>query len=463
VNALYAAIRWLFQPGDDPVGPVALGTDLGLKPGWHLKPEDFVPAEVVNRFASHVVEWGSIAGMIVHPVTDGYSGLQAIDEITAQGEGLPGAANSHFTRFLSLLDSFEAGAVGVKDMPRTPFIAAQPAPEDPLGSEITHPYTRLWAELFNLQYEALLVRIAWAISHPHDNPSRAEMIEILSRVMNQVTQPLSRYLTGRAMNETSAIKAGPAYGLSDETMPYDVAGFADRFQSLNARQTRTVTAIQEAIEFATDGPGKIRLDSVQQLDEEFAAFLPKGSLPVKYAIYPSIGFARIGNSPTGFFIGPESPGSTGVEIGADGAETPITSFKDDEFRVKRQGARFRLFEIPTDGGDPRPANLPEGATVRWKVTLANKKDAVIRPSAPPDQPTASDHSRQFQAGSRHHRVGRGGGSFRRPVAVERYVSRRCCIVGRHSDGRCAAADRPRRLGTIRVALHTPCSHRRQFL
>jgi len=32
---------------------------------------------------------------------------------------------------------------------------------------------------------------------------------------------------------------------------------------------------------------------------------------MKYAIYPPIGLARIGNSPTEFFIGPERRGSRG--------------------------------------------------------------------------------------------------------------------------------------------------------
>ena len=29
---------------------------------------------------------------------------------------------------------------------------------------------------------------------------------------------------------------------------------------------------------------------------------------VSYAIYPGIGFARVGNSPDEYFIGPEAPG-----------------------------------------------------------------------------------------------------------------------------------------------------------
>jgi hypothetical protein len=108
---------------------------------------------------------------------------------------------------------------------------------------------------------------------------------------------------------------------------------------------------------------------------------------MKFAIYPSIGFARLGNSPDGFFIGAEGADGGAVEIAPDGGETPVASFKDDGFRMKRQGARFHLFEVAADGSRG-PAVLPPGSTVSWSVRLANKKDAIRRPPSPPDSPRA---------------------------------------------------------------------------
>jgi L-Lysine epsilon oxidase N-terminal/L-lysine epsilon oxidase C-terminal domain len=108
-----------------------------------------------------------------------------------------------------------------------------------------------------------------------------------------------------------------------------------------------------------------------------------------YRIFPPIGIARIGNSPE-FFVGPETPGSLGVDIRADGTEVPVERFKDAAYRVRRQAARFRLFEFDDASPAGRPAVLPAGATVEWKVSLANKKDAVVRDSSPiverPNQP-----------------------------------------------------------------------------
>ena len=51
-----------------------------------------------------------------------------------------------------------------------------------------------------------------------------------------------------------------------------------------------------------------------------------------YKIHPAIGVARVGNSPTEFFIGPESPDSPGVEIGADGSRN-----SSDTLQAQRAG------------------------------------------------------------------------------------------------------------------------------
>jgi len=96
-----------------------------------------------------------------------------------------------------------------------------------------------------------------------------------------------------------------------------------------------------------------------------------------YRIFPSIGIARLGDSPD-FFVGPEVLGSSGRER-SDGAE--VTRFKD-QLKVRKQAARFHLFESSGDG-NWAPANLPAGATVTWTVHVANKKDAIARPSLPP--------------------------------------------------------------------------------
>ena len=105
-----------------------------------------------------------------------------------------------------------------------------------------------------------------------------------------------------------------------------------------------------------------------------------------YRIYPSIGIARLGNDLDRFYVGPETPGHPGVEIDSGGNETTIVEYKVDEDQVKRQAARFRLFEVPAQNGTPQAAQIPPGSNVEWAVHLVNKKSAVQRPAGPPSTP-----------------------------------------------------------------------------
>lgn len=105
-------------------------------------------------------------------------------------------------------------------------------------------------------------------------------------------------------------------------------------------------------------------------------------------IHPAIGIARVGNSPTGYFIGPE----------LSGARTrPKGGYKDTHGRIKRQAARFRLF-----GYDARGKLLGEitakQALITWTVHVANKKAAWrtfdgLKKNTPWRNATVTDRSR----------------------------------------------------------------------
>jgi hypothetical protein len=106
---------------------------------------------------------------------------------------------------------------------------------------------------------------------------------------------------------------------------------------------------------------------------------------MRYRIFPSIGIARLGEEEN-FFLGPERPGDKPGELQPDGKVTPLTGFKDaTHTKIRKQGARFHIFES-NDGIIWSPANLPQTATVKWTVTLENKKSAVTRPANPPTAP-----------------------------------------------------------------------------
>jgi hypothetical protein len=112
-------------------------------------------------------------------------------------------------------------------------------------------------------------------------------------------------------------------------------------------------------------------------------------MPTVYRIHPSIGIARVGNqegtAPEDYFIGPESPGHH---------PTPPGGYKRDG-KIKRQGARFRVYEYETDEatGQLRPVREinSDHATIKWTVLLANTKaSAQVFPPQDPPFPRNSD-------------------------------------------------------------------------
>ncbi len=82
-------------------------------------------------------------------------------------------------------------------------------------------------------------------------------------------------------------------------------------------------------------------------------------------IHPAIGIARLGNSPTDFFIGPEKPGAH---------PRPRGGYRDEKGRIKRQAARFRLFGYDEAGHLVGEITARE-ARITWTVHLANQKAA----------------------------------------------------------------------------------------
>lgn len=103
-----------------------------------------------------------------------------------------------------------------------------------------------------------------------------------------------------------------------------------------------------------------------------------------YKVHPGIGIARVGNSPDEFFISPEIPGVNPVEI-VSGIEQPLQKYKDSSGRIKRQAARFRVFEYEEDpSGTLTPLReiTVADAQIEWRVTLANRKAAAEGFSVP---------------------------------------------------------------------------------
>jgi hypothetical protein len=100
--------------------------------------------------------------------------------------------------------------------------------------------------------------------------------------------------------------------------------------------------------------GNRRLGTQQPVSEIVAA-----------AVYPPIGIARVGNSETEFFLGPETLAPV---------ERPPGFCKDPKGALKRQGARFRVFGLDKDGHVVQELDA-KNSEITWTVHVANKKAA----------------------------------------------------------------------------------------
>lgn len=81
-------------------------------------------------------------------------------------------------------------------------------------------------------------------------------------------------------------------------------------------------------------------------------------------IFPSIGIARLGNSPE-WYVGPELP------FPAPPPVPPGGTYKDEQCRIKRQAQRFRLFGYYSDNS-VKELTVADGK-IQWTVHLANAK------------------------------------------------------------------------------------------
>lgn len=88
------------------------------------------------------------------------------------------------------------------------------------------------------------------------------------------------------------------------------------------------------------------------------------------AIHPAIGIARVGNSPTAFFLGPRMPGAVNAPAGGfkDGGD-PEHGIPP---RIKRQASEFRIFALDEAGRYVRELTLKD-ASITWSVHVANRK------------------------------------------------------------------------------------------
>jgi hypothetical protein len=100
---------------------------------------------------------------------------------------------------------------------------------------------------------------------------------------------------------------------------------------------------------------------------------------VRAAIHPAMGIARVGNSESGYFFGPEVVNPKPASVG---------SYKDETGALKRQAVKFRVFGYNA-AGEAVAELTSDIAEIRWNVHVANKKAAWYQFQIALDIPEAS--------------------------------------------------------------------------
>lgn len=94
-------------------------------------------------------------------------------------------------------------------------------------------------------------------------------------------------------------------------------------------------------------------------------------------IHPGIGVARVGNSSSDYYIGPEVTNPVPTAFGAT---------RDDAGAIKRQAARFRVYGYDKYGNVVAEIQQSDNSSIEWAVHLCNKKAAWYEFNAAMDIP-----------------------------------------------------------------------------
>jgi hypothetical protein len=263
VGALYAKIYWILQPTDEPFGPVALQPDpsIGFTPGWHVKADAFTEGQTIREHQADPDEWRTSSGpdMRIHQMSDASTAVAAISSIMMQGEGVGHVEESHFYEFLETLDLFESGNVSVLPVAKNPYVGHLP-PGVAGGSPITHEYVRLWANLLNLRYSALLLHIGHALTLTASGQSRASLVNRAFQSMFKVRRIMTQ-MNSPAMAALDANSA-PTFELIHDGLPaLPLARWRRQREFIEAEQ-KVSAELYARPEISTDAAGNILLNDL---------------------------------------------------------------------------------------------------------------------------------------------------------------------------------------------------------
>jgi hypothetical protein len=278
VGAIYAVLRWLFLPPEQAPEWAELSASLPVPKPAHLSDADLRPADEVARFEAQAGEWHASAGLdvIVDTARTAAEAVRAIERVSEQGEGFGESVDSHFEQFFDLVRAFDAGKLSGRALPVSPTVGLGGGGEG--GEAISHPYARLWGEVFALQYGLLVLAIQRALGTPRDQQAdlRRKLAAIAIKGMRVAIDRLSGLLATLPLRPGDSdapgqpnVPAGPPYDLDAALLqPGSAAELASRQRDTLDRLEQRYAAIETAADFASYPAHVGVLKNLRKLDQE---------------------------------------------------------------------------------------------------------------------------------------------------------------------------------------------------
>ena len=253
MGVIYEVLKWIFSPPAASPEPINFSSLAPLPAKPHITDADLQGnLIVVPEFEALREEWGvNREDVILEPVHTVAEAREVLDGIARQGEGLTNGGPSHFTEFMTVVAAFEAGIISVKSMPKAPTLN-----NGETGELISHPYTRLWVEVFNSQYNLLVLAIYHALVTPRPDDGsqglRAALAAMSIRSMRRVIHPIADLISSLPLREDGGTdKAGPSFALDASILN------SDNDSDLVAQHIRLLDGLKSlysAIESSADFP-----------------------------------------------------------------------------------------------------------------------------------------------------------------------------------------------------------------
>jgi hypothetical protein len=281
VGSLYIKLYWLFLPTDTTKGPwTNFPAESGLPPNRHLTEADFTglqsPLQALpNEFR------GKVTGpRFVCPVRSAKPSapdgpLQPIFQISMQGEGAEDTVKSHFNRFLALWQPMQQLIKQGQPVTLNVPINPSPDPSRPGTRTISNPAAALWANLFNVRYQMLILKIWLALSKPSDDSDTGpagraalcgqaidlEMMTAITSIANKLTSlPLKPRPATPVPGPMEM--AGPPFELPDDALPNRPKAQCQRLLDLIDQAAKYTAGLQALPASDPDRPTQADLDTI---------------------------------------------------------------------------------------------------------------------------------------------------------------------------------------------------------